>query len=172
MHSLWTLFSIICEESSTCPIYHYATFVPLGTILNFIKRVQLPAMKKEGCAHSMIPHLPSPPMPSEGKTYGGVEWQVREDGELVKNMRHVELTSTWGPSENNSSVHYVLVQPRVVNKTERLSKEWQGWLTHCCILLLPWELDAEAERESDPWLSYINREAVMPWQQWWCFPSS
>ena len=56
------------EESSTCLIH--AAFVPLGTILNLIKRIQLIAIKIERCTHSMI--LPSPPVPSEEKTGGGM----------------------------------------------------------------------------------------------------
>lgn len=65
-------FLVRVKKAALASSHHYAAFVPLGTILNLIKSIQLTAMKKV-CAHSMIPHLPSPPGPSEGETHGGME---------------------------------------------------------------------------------------------------
>lgn len=112
---------------------HDAAFFPLGTISNLIKRIQLIAMRK-------ILLVPSPPMPSGGETWGAVDWEVRE-GEFITNRRPVEPTNTQSPSENNSSIHNVLAQSRVVNKMQRLSKEWQGWLNGNHMPFSFWKLD-------------------------------
>lgn len=54
---------------------------------------------------------------------------------------------------------------------QRLSKEWQGWQTQNCFLLLPWELGTEAEMESGHMAFFRQGGEVPPSQQWWCFPS-
>ena len=135
---------------------HDAAFVPLGTVLSLIKRIQLIAMRKERCAHSMTLLLPSPPMPSRGETWAGVDWEVKE-GEFITNMRPVEPMNTQSPSENNSSIHNVLAQSRVVNKMQRLSKEWQGWLNHNHMPFSFWKLDTEAETES-PNMDFFHQQ--------------
>lgn len=159
VHRLYFLWHVKKLALPSCN--HYSAFVPQGTGLNLIKRIQLTAMKKEGCANSTIPHLPSLPVPSEGETYGSVEWEVRKYIEIITNMAQVEPTGTWGPLDNNSSLHYVVAQPRVINKTGNLSKEWQGSLTHTACYIYPGSLVRRQRWSPDTWLSSINGGAAV-----------
>lgn len=45
---------------------------------------------------------------------------------LITNTRQVEPMNTQGSSENNSSIHHTLAQPRVVNKIIEIIERMTG----------------------------------------------
>lgn len=144
LYFLWHVTKVVLPSYN-----HYAAFVPRGPILNLIKRIQLTQLWREKnvlparshISHRLQCHLKGKPMEVGNETWGRTKNSSRIRG---KENPHAH----GGPSDNNSSIDYVFTQPRVINNTERLSKEWWGWLTHKCMLLLPWESGKESEMES------------------------